>query len=237
MTRDGPASVAIAATAGVTAASPLTWAVERLPDPALPERAAPVATKGVGHDRALLDGLTLDRPLEIVPNFLTNLVERITGERDERSGKAMTQVLLAGQQLLQAGLRHVASGKGIIAAGSNVLGKVLPVLSIASGVAQVWQGWNELDSHEDGLFSIIHSRTGRTGVLQVIAGALLFIPGVGPALAGAATRFVSAANELDAFKALDWKSTPLEQQGAERARRIHWFDETPTVAYDRTPRA
>ncbi|MCW2955918.1 MAG: hypothetical protein JWO69_787, partial [Thermoleophilia bacterium] len=95
----------------------------------------------------------------------------------------------------------------------------------------------ELESQDEGLLSIIHSRTGRTGLLQVIAGALLFVPGVGPALAGAATRFVSAANELDMFSDLDWKTVPIEQQGEAVAARFHLFDETPTVAYDRTRRA
>ncbi|MEO6867737.1 MAG: hypothetical protein ABI200_06925 [Gaiellales bacterium] len=205
----------------------------RVPVQTLPARSAPAPTRGVGHDRALFDGVTIDRPTEMVSTTITNLVERITGTRDDRSGKSISQVLLAGQQFVQAGLRHAAQGQGAIAAGSSFLGKVLPSLGIASGLMQVWKGWNELDSHEAGPLSILGSRTGRTGLLNVVAGALLFVPGVGTALAGAATRLVAAANEYDALSFLDAPARRVEEQGEATARRVHVLDRTPTDPYDR----
>lgn len=204
--------------------------------PVAPTGPPPPATRGTGYDRALLDGVTLDRPLGIVSTLLTNVMERMTGSRDERSGPALTQLLLAGQQFVQVGLRYAAQGKGIIATGSSLLGKVLPMVGIASGAWQIYQGWNELDNHDEGLLSIIHSKTARTGMLQVLAGGLLFVPGVGPALAGAATRLAAAANEMDVFHSLDWSSTPLEAKDATLARRLHPLDATPTDPYDRTRR-
>lgn len=209
------------------------WA---LPAPSTPQGPAPTASVGTGHERALLDGVTLDRPLEMIPTALTNLVERLTGTRDDRSGRALTQVLLAGQQLVQAGLRSAAKGNGVIATGSSFLGKVLPVVGIVSGAMNVWRGWNELESHDGGPLAILGSRTGRTGLLNILAGALLFVPGVGTALAGAATRLIGAANELDAFSFLDAPTKPVEQQGEAVAHRVHPLDETPTVAHDRTVR-
>lgn len=113
-----------------------------------PVREAPVATRGAGHDRALLDGY----------------------------------------RFVQAWLHAAARGNGIIATGSSVLGKLLPALGVASGAAQVWKGWNELDSHDGGPLSIIGSRTGRSGLLNVPAGALAFVSGVGTAIGGAITR-------------------------------------------------
>lgn len=207
-----------------------------LPPPSMAPREAPVATRGVGHERALLDGVTLDRPFEMLPNFLTNIVERVSGERDDRAGKAFTQLLLAGQQLVQAGLRSAAKGTGAVAAGSSVLGKVLPIAAVASGAMQVRKGWIELGERANDPTDLIHSRSARTGALQVLAGALLFVPGVGPALAGAAMRVTAAANELDAFTRLDWPATRVEEQGEAIARRVHPLDETPTIAHDRTPR-
>lgn len=207
-----------------------------LPPPTRDEGPAPTATVGTGHERALLDGVTWDRPTDVIPTLLTNLVEQVTGERDERSGRAISQVLLAGQQLVQAGLRHAADGKGIIATGSSVLGKVLPTIGIVSGAMQVWKGWNELESHDGGPLSIIGSRTARTGLINILAGALLFVPGVGAALSGAATRLVAAANELDAFQSLDAPSRRVEEHGLAVARRVHFLDETPLDPYDRTRR-
>lgn len=206
----------------------------RLPEPTMPQSAGPAPTVGTGHDRALLDGVTLDRPTEIVSTALTNLVERITGTRDERSGKSLSQLLLAGQQIVQAGLRHAAQGQGIIATGSSILGKVLPTLGMASGVMQIWKGWNELESHEGGPLALLGSRTARTGILNVLAGALLFVPGVGSALAGAATRLVAAANEYDVFSFLDAPQRRVEEKGHDVARRVHLLDRTPTDPYDRT---
>lgn len=199
-------------------------------------RAAPMATKGTGHDRALLDGVTLDRPTEMVSTTLTNVVERITGTRDERTGRALSQTLLAGYQFVQAGLHAAARGSGIVATGSSVLGKVLPTLGVASGVAQVWKGWNELESHDGGPLAILGSRTGRSGLLNVLAGALAFVPGVGTAIGGALTRMVAAANELDMFSFLDAPTRSVEEQGYAVARRVHLLDETPTDPYDRTRR-
>ncbi|MCW2973024.1 MAG: hypothetical protein JWN72_1297 [Thermoleophilia bacterium] len=208
-----------------------------LPDLTAPspvaEGPAPTPTKGTGHDRAFLDGVTIDRPFEAVSTILTNVVEHVTGYRDERTGRALSQLGLAGQQLVQAGLRSASRGSGVIAASSSVLGKVLPLVGVASGLGQVWQGWNELESHEDGLLSIIHSRTGRTGLLQVAASALLFVPGFGTAIAGAVMRVAAAANEMDMFQSLDWKTVRVEKQGADVAEKVHIFDATPTVAHDR----
>ncbi|MCW2950370.1 MAG: hypothetical protein JWN41_1383 [Thermoleophilia bacterium] len=197
------------------------------------ELPAPAPTRGTGHDRALLDGVTLDRPFEIVSTVLTNGVEHLTGTRDERSGRALTQVALAGQQMLQAGLRAAARGSGVIAAGSSVLGKVIPVVGVAAGVAQIWKGWNELDSHRDGILSLLHSRTARTGLLQTAASALLLVPGVGSAIGGAVLRLGAAANEMDMFHSLDWSTHRVEDQGRAVAERVHIFDATPTVAHDR----
>lgn len=204
----------------------------QLGPPSMPEGPAPTPTRGTGYDRAPLDGITLDRPLDAAPTFLTNLVEHATGIRDERSGRALGQVALAGQQLVQAGLHSAAAGKGVIAAGSSVLGKVLPTIGVGAGLLQVWKGWNELQSHDEGIFSLIHSRTARTGILQTIASALLFVPGFGTAIGGAALRIGAAANEMDAFSSLDWKTVRVEDQGERIARRVHVLDRTPTDAHD-----
>ncbi len=210
-------------------------AFERLPDQG-PYTPAPPATRGTGHDRAPLDGVTLDRPTDIVPTVLTNLVEKLTGTRDERDGRALMQVGLAGYQFIQAGIHHAAAGKGIVATGSSVLGKVLPTIGVIGGAAQVWKGWNELEHHEGGPLAILGSRTGRSGLLNVLAGALAFVPGVGTAIGGAVTRLVAAANELDAFSFLDAPTRRVEDQGAAVAKRVHVFDETPLNPYDRTRR-
>lgn len=208
-----------------------------VPDaPVAPTVGPPPATQGTGYDRALLDGVTIDRPLSMVSTLLTNAAERMTGSRDERSGPALTQLLLAGQQFVQVGLRYAAQGNGIIATGSSLLGKVLPMVGIASGAWQIYKGWNELDNHDEGVMSLIHSKTARTGMMQVLAGGLLFVPGVGPALAGAVTRLAAAANEMDVFHSLDWSSTPLEQKDAALARKAHPLDRTPTNPYDRVRR-
>ncbi len=210
-------------------------AFERKPDqgPATPP---PPASRGTGFERAPLDGITLDRPTDIVPTVLTNLVEGLTGTRDERDGRALMQVGLAGYQFVQAGLHHVAEGKGIVATGSSVLGKVLPTIGVVSGVAQVWRGWNELERHDGGPLSILGSRTGRSGLLNIVAGALAFVPGVGTAIGGAVTRLVAAANELDAFSFLDAPTRSVEEQGFAVAKRVHLLDETPLDPYDRTRR-
>jgi hypothetical protein len=198
--------------------------------------AAPAPTEGTGHDRDVLDGVTWNRPFEVMPTLLTNLVEKVTGERDDRMGRAISQVLLAGLNVVQAGLRSAAQGTGAVAVGSSVLGKVLPVIGIGSGVMQVWKGWNELQSHDGGPLSLIGSRTARTGMLQVLAGALMFIPGVGPLLGSAGMRMVAAANELDAFHSLDAPTRKVEEAGAHVARTVHVFDQTPTDPFDRTRR-
>lgn len=210
-------------------------AFDRKPDQG-PVTPPPPASRGTGHDRAPLDGVTLDRPTDIVPTALTNVVERLTGTRDERDGRALMQVGLAGYQFVQAGLHHVAAGKGIVATGSSVLGKVLPTIGVVSGVAQVWRGWNELESHDGGPLAILGSRTGRSGLLNIVAGALAFVPGVGTAIGGAMTRLVAAANELDAFSFLDAPTQRVEDQGFRVAKRVHLLDETPLDPYDRTRR-
>src|SRR5690606_3414221 len=48
-------------------------AFDRKPDQG-PWTPPPPATRGAGHDRAPLDGITLDRPTDIVPTTLTNIV-------------------------------------------------------------------------------------------------------------------------------------------------------------------
>jgi hypothetical protein len=63
-------------------------------------------------------------------------------------------------------------------------------------------------------------------MLQVLAGAMLFVPGVGPALGGAISRIGAAANEMDMFKSLDWATVPIEQRGTTVARIAHPFDKT-----------
>jgi hypothetical protein len=210
-------------------------AFERKPDqgPAAPP---PPATRGTGFDRAPLDGVTLDRPTDIVPTMLTNIVEGLTGTRDERDGRALMQVGLAGYQFVQAGMHHVARGNGIVATSSSALGKILPTIGVVSGAAQVWKGWNELEDHDGGPLAILGSRTGRSGLLNIVAGALAFVPGVGTAIGGAVTRLAAAANELDAFSFLDAPTRRVEEQGAAVAKRVHLLDETPLDPYDRTKR-
>lgn len=207
-----------------------------LPPDQGPRRAAPAPTSGTGNDRDWLDGITLDRPTEVVPTVLTNIVESITGSRDERSGRALSQVLLAGYQFAQAGIHHAARGQGIVATGSSVLGKVLPTIGVVAGAMQVWKGWNELEDTSGGPLAIIGSRTGRSGLLNVLAGALAFVPGFGTAIGGAVTRLAAAANEMDAFSFLDAPTRSVEEQGEDVAGRVHVFDETPTNPYDRTRR-
>lgn len=185
-----------------------------------------------GANREIFDGVDLTRPFDILPHIFTNLTEHFTGQRDPRTGRALTQILYAGERFITAGLRSMSQGTGAIAAGSSILGKILPTLGIATGVMQIWRGWNELQSHDDGPFSIIHSKTGRTGLLQVLAGALLFVPGVGGALAGSLARIGSAANEMDTFKQFDWPTVPIESRGTTIARIAHPFDPTPTNALD-----
>ncbi|MEO6867362.1 MAG: hypothetical protein ABI200_05020 [Gaiellales bacterium] len=194
--------------------------------------APPPPTKGVGKDRALLDGVTLDRPFGAVSTIITNAIEHLTGYRDERLGAGTQQVLLAGTQLVQATLRHAAQGKGIVAESSSVLGKILPVAGIVSGIAQVWQGWHELD-HPTSPLDILGSRTARTGLLSIAASSMLFIPGVGSALGGALMRIAAGANELDLFHSLDLPSHSLEQGPGAVAAKAHPFDRTPTNPYDK----
>ncbi len=201
-----------------------------------PAAAAPAATEGTGTNRDWLDGVTLDRPGEMASTFLTNVVESVTGTRDARVGRALTQVGLAGYQFIQAGLHYAAQGTGLLAAGSSVLGKVLPAIGVASGAAQVWQGWNELESHDGGVLSVIGSRTARSGLLNMAAGVLSFVPGFGTAIGGAVTRLVAAANEMDMFSFLDAPTRTVESQGTDVARTVHPLDETPTNPYDRTRR-
>lgn len=207
-----------------------------LPPDQGPRREAPAPSRGVGHHRDWLDGVTLDRPTEAVPTMFTNVVESVTGARDERHGRALTQLVLAGYQLGQAGLHRAARGHGVVATGSSVLGKLLPTAGVALGVAQVWKGWNELEDTSGGPLSILGSRTGRSGLLNVVAGALAFVPGVGTAVGGVLTRLVAAANELDAFRFLDAPTRSVEAQGHAVARRVHVLDETPLDPYDRTRR-
>ncbi|MCB0879841.1 MAG: hypothetical protein KDC46_12785 [Thermoleophilia bacterium] len=201
-----------------------------------PQVAAPPATDGTGHDRDWLDGVTPDRPTAAISTILTNVTESITGHRDERLGRAEQQVLLAGYQFAQAGLNYAARGTGIIATGSSVLGKILPLAGIAGGIGQIWQGWNELQSHDDGLLSVFGSRTARSGIVNVIASALSFVPGFGTAIGAAVTRLVGAANEMDAFSFLDKPTQSVESKGEAVARKVHVLDETPTVRYDHTDR-
>lgn len=208
----------------------------RLPPDQGPHRAAPDPSAGVGHGRDWLDGVTLDRPTEAVPTALTNVVESMSGRRDERHGRALSQVLLAGYQFAQAGLHHAARGQGVLATGSSMLGKLLPTAGVALGVAQVWRGWNELEDTSGGPLAILGSRTGRSGLLNVVAGALAFVPGVGTAIGGALTRLGAAANEMDAFRFLDAPTRSVEEQGRDVARRVHLLDETPLDPYDRTRR-
>lgn len=226
-----------AATAASTLRAPQLGPQSAAPAPA-PARGSPSTARGstaaaVDGEHEIWDGISADRPLEIVPTVLTNAIENLTGTRDERYGKALTHVLLASERFVQAGLRHASRGNGVVATGSSVLGKVLPTLSIGMGAFQVWKGWNELQSHDDGPLSIIHSKTARSGMFQVAAGALLFIPGVGPAIGGALMRLGAAANEMDELSFLDWPTVSADQQGGRIAKVVHPFDRTPAVPGDR----
>lgn len=182
----------------------------------------------------LVEGVTIERPLDAVPTILGNAIEHVTGEHDERRGRAAAQLLLAGQQLVVAGLRAGARGSGIFASGSSMLSRLLPTAGIAMGAWQVVKGWNELADHHGGPFSLVHSKTARTGMIQILAGALMFVPGVGPALGGVGLRLAAAANEMDAFSSLDWPLRNIGEQAPIAARIVHPFDRTPVTDVDNT---
>lgn len=180
---------------------------------------------GERESDSIFDGVTLTRPFEAVPTILTNVIENLTGVHDPRYGLATANVIMAGERLLTAHLKRVGQGSGVIATGSSVLGKILPLVSIGAGAMQVWQGWNELQSHDEGVLSVIHSKKARSGLLQIASGALLFVPGIGAILGGAATRLAVAANEMDVFKSLDWPTAPIAS--TTMARVLHPLDRTP----------
>jgi hypothetical protein len=177
----------------------------------------------------LLDGVTLSRPLEAIQTVIDNAAADLTGHQDRRVGPAVSQLLLGGQQFVVAGLRALAKGRGVVAEGSSLLSKVLPTLGIASGAWEVWKGWNELQSHSQGPLSIIHSREGRTGLMDIAASSLMFVPGVGTALGAAILRLGASANEMDMFHKLDWAQVPIEARGSKDARIAHPLDSTPTT--------
>ena len=204
--------------------------------------AAPAPTsESDDSDGGLTRGLSWSRPLDAIPTLITNVAEDLTGERDERIGRAGASVLLAGERLLRAGMRALGHGTGAVAAGSNLLRTVLPIAGMGYGAVQVWEGWKELQSHEDGPLSIIHSKRGRTGLMSMAASAMWFVPGVGGALAGAALRLGTAANEMDVFKSMDWQTVEVESSDPRAARIVHPFDPTPANPYDQvrpeSPRA
>ena len=187
-------------------------------------------------NRGLLDGVTLNRPLDVIPNFITNMYERSTGKRDPRVGLAGSHLLIAGERFVLAGLRHASEGEGLIAKGSSFLGKVLPMFNIGFGGFEMVKGWNELQSHDDGILGLIHSKEARSGLLQVLAGASMLVPGVGGAVAAGILMVGAAANDLDAFKFLDRPTIPVEDvQGSKLARVAHPFDRTPGNPYDANP--
>jgi len=176
--------------------------------------------------------MSLARPLEAVPAFLTNVIARVTGERDDRYGRAATQALLTGERLISAGLREAAKRDGVVGTSTSALRTILPVAGIGLGASQLWKGWNELE-HKDSPLDLVHNRTARSGALQIAAGTLWFVPGVGGALAGAGMRAAAAANELDAFDHLDHPSTSVERRGVAVARSVHPLDPTPLNPDDR----
>lgn len=174
----------------------------------------------------LFDGVSLDRPLEMFPTFVGNLYHAVTGKDDPRMGKAITEVVLAGERLVTGGLRGIGNGNGVIAAGSGFLGRALPALGMGLGMMDVWKGWNELSSHEGGPLALMGSKTARSGLLGTFASATLFVPGPIPMIAGIGARLLAAANELDAFDFLD-KPTRDVEADPRTARVLHPLDDTP----------
>jgi hypothetical protein len=201
------------------------------PQPAAAQVPAPPVDPATG-ERGLFDGVTLSRPFEVFSTIATNAVEIATGVRDERYGKAVTHGALAAERGVVSLLRYVAAGRGVVAASSGVLGHVLPLVNIANGVLDIVTGWKSLASHDGGPLAILHSKVGREGVLGVLAGASLLIPGWGGMLASAVFAATSVANDLDAFDGLDEPSSAQQVVDATTARIAHPLDRTPTVAYD-----
>jgi hypothetical protein len=202
----------------------------RMPAPATPQAAPPLDPQT--GERGIFDGVSASRPFEATTTIATNVIERATGVRDQRYGAAATHGLLAGERLVVSLLRYVAEGRGVVAAGSSVLGKVLPLLNIGNGALDVWTGWKELADRSDGPLSLLHSKTAREGLLGIAAGVSLLIPGWGAMLVGAAFAGLSVANDLDVFHALDAPTVPIEAQGTAAARIAHPLDRTPTIAFD-----
>lgn len=184
----------------------------------------------------ILEGITIDRPLEMFPTLMGNIYTHFTGKEDPRMGKALTEVALAGERLVTGSLRGIGNGTGAIAAGSGILGRALPTLGIGLSALDVWKGWHELKSHEGGPLSLLGSKTARSGLLGMFASASLFVPGAGPMISGIGARLLAAANELDAFSFLDKPTTePLDERDPNKAKLLHPFDSTPTVSTDRDP--
>jgi hypothetical protein len=204
---------------------------DRIVDGLVRQVVPPDGAEPVGHDRRLGYGVTIARPLSSVNTFLTNVWERTTGERDDRSGPASLQIALAGERLLRAGLRARALQNDAIGRGSSFLAKAVPVTGIAIGLTQVWKGWHELE-HKSSPLDVLGSKAARTGLLVTAASATWFVGGVGGALAGAVFRFAAAANELDAFARFDQPTVSIEQRGDRKARIAHPLDPTPTVRHD-----
>jgi hypothetical protein len=170
------------------------------------------------------------------PTLMGNIYTHFTGKEDPRMGKALTEVVLAGERLVTGGLRGIGNGSGAIAASSGILGRALPALGMGLSALDIWKGWHELKSHEGGPLSLLGSKTARSGLLGMVASATLFVPGVGPMVAGIGSRLLAAANELDAFSFLDKPTNdPIDERDPRKAKLLHPFDRTPTVSTDRDP--
>lgn len=209
-----PAAISAAVDAG--SVTPLGATPAPAPTAAATDAAAGAAgtSTTIKEHRSLFEGLSNGSPFDLIPNFFTNLVGNITGNYDDRYGQAGAHILQAGERIINSGLRHVAQGEGVIATGSGLLSKVIPIINFAMGSFQVWKGWNELKDHTGGPMALLHSKTARGGLLGLAAGATLFIPGVGGAIAGAALLATMAANDLDAFHGIDWETQDAESNPA-----------------------
>lgn len=151
----------------------------------------------------LMYNVSINQPFDMVPNFFTNLAEKMTGNRDARHGMALAHLSLAGERLVSAALKSAAQGSGVVAAGSSFLAKAIPFVNFGVGGYGMWRGWNELADHKDGIFGLVGSKTARTGMLTAAAGAALLIPGIPGLVTSAAMFAMSAANDLDVFKKFD----------------------------------
>lgn len=154
-------------------------------------------------ERSLWTGVSLRRPFSITSTLITNAHEMITGERDERVGKAGNQIGLAGMLGIQTLLRaEAAQGIGILAKGARIGQYALPAITVGTGLWAAYRGASELEPFDSPL-DVFASRSARTGLLEAATGVLLMRPGIASGVLGTTLRTTAAANELDAFSVLD----------------------------------